>query len=69
MRIVVGKWECNNGQACITPNYIITTKSLARIGMIVPYGREPNVKNKRCQNNRRYGFNLEECFYLIWWQI
>lgn len=28
-RIAVGKWGCNNGQACIAPDYIITTKSLA----------------------------------------
>ena len=25
-RIAVGKWGCNNGQACIAPDYIITTK-------------------------------------------
>ncbi|KAF8023658.1 hypothetical protein BT93_F0989 [Corymbia citriodora subsp. variegata] len=28
-RIIVGKWGCNNGQACISPDYIITTKDLA----------------------------------------
>ncbi|OEL15345.1 Aldehyde dehydrogenase family 3 member H1 [Dichanthelium oligosanthes] len=28
-RIAVGKWGCNNGQACISPDYIITTKSFA----------------------------------------
>ncbi|KAG0485198.1 hypothetical protein HPP92_009277 [Vanilla planifolia] len=28
-RIVVGKWGSNNGQACIAPDYIITTKSFA----------------------------------------
>ncbi|KAH7681085.1 Aldehyde dehydrogenase NAD(P)-dependent protein [Dioscorea alata] len=28
-RIIVGKWGCNNGQACIAPDYIITTKSFA----------------------------------------
>ncbi|XP_062198083.1 aldehyde dehydrogenase family 3 member H1-like [Phragmites australis] len=28
-RIAVGKWGCNNGQACIAPDYVITTKSLA----------------------------------------
>ncbi|KAM0947339.1 putative aldehyde dehydrogenase (NAD(P)(+)) [Dioscorea sansibarensis] len=28
-RIAVGKWGCNNGQACIAPDYIITTKSYA----------------------------------------
>ncbi|GLU01070.1 hypothetical protein SLE2022_183960 [Rubroshorea leprosula] len=25
-RIIMGKWGCNNGQACISPDYIITTK-------------------------------------------
>ncbi|XP_008781593.2 aldehyde dehydrogenase family 3 member H1 [Phoenix dactylifera] len=30
-RIAVGKWGCNNGQACIAPDYIITTKSFAPI--------------------------------------
>ncbi|KAL8110280.1 aldehyde dehydrogenase family 3 member H1-like [Apium graveolens] len=28
-RIIVGKWGCNNGQACIAPDYIITTKDFA----------------------------------------
>lgn len=28
-RIAVGKWGCNNGQACIAPDYIVTTKSFA----------------------------------------
>ncbi|KAJ8625417.1 hypothetical protein MRB53_033947 [Persea americana] len=28
-RIIAGKWGCNNGQACISPDYIITTKSFA----------------------------------------
>ncbi|KAF8730947.1 hypothetical protein HU200_016822 [Digitaria exilis] len=28
-RIAVGKWGCNNGQACIAPDYIITTKAFA----------------------------------------
>ncbi|CAL9768612.1 unnamed protein product [Musa acuminata subsp. burmannicoides] len=28
-RIAVGKWGCNNGQACIAPDYILTTKSFA----------------------------------------
>ncbi|KAH0448448.1 hypothetical protein IEQ34_022248 [Dendrobium chrysotoxum] len=27
--IVVGKWGSNNGQACVPPDYIITTKSFA----------------------------------------
>ncbi|XP_020588551.1 aldehyde dehydrogenase family 3 member H1-like isoform X2 [Phalaenopsis equestris] len=28
-RLVVGKWGSNNGQACIAPDYIITTKTFA----------------------------------------
>ncbi|XP_068336872.1 aldehyde dehydrogenase family 3 member H1-like isoform X1 [Pyrus communis] len=28
-RIIVGKWGCNNGQACVSPDYIITTKDFA----------------------------------------
>lgn len=28
-RLAVGKWGCNNGQACIAPDYVITTKSFA----------------------------------------
>nr|AMJ39510.1 aldehyde dehydrogenase H1 copy 1 isoform [Bixa orellana] len=28
-RIAIGKWGCNNGQACIAPDYIITTKDFA----------------------------------------
>ncbi|XP_062020499.1 aldehyde dehydrogenase family 3 member H1 isoform X1 [Rosa rugosa] len=28
-RIIVGKWGCNNGQACISPDYILTTKDFA----------------------------------------
>ncbi|WOG91589.1 hypothetical protein DCAR_0310838 [Daucus carota subsp. sativus] len=28
-RIVAGKWGCNNGQTCIAPDYIITTKAFA----------------------------------------
>lgn len=28
-RIAAGKWGCNSGQACISPDYIITTKSFA----------------------------------------
>ncbi|CAN1768230.1 Aldehyde dehydrogenase family 3 member H1 [Linum perenne] len=28
-RIIVGKWGCNNGQACISPDYILTTKDYA----------------------------------------
>ncbi|KAK3020465.1 hypothetical protein RJ639_047119 [Escallonia herrerae] len=29
MRIIAGKWGCNNGQTCIAPDYIITTKAFA----------------------------------------
>lgn len=28
-RIVAGKWACSNGQACIAPDYLITTKAFA----------------------------------------
>lgn len=28
-RIAAGKWGCNNGQACIAPDFIITTSSFA----------------------------------------
>lgn len=28
-RIISGKWGCNNGQACVAPDYIITTKDYA----------------------------------------
>ncbi|KAG8089593.1 hypothetical protein GUJ93_ZPchr0011g28382 [Zizania palustris] len=28
-RLAVGKWGCNNGQACIAPDYVVTTKSFA----------------------------------------
>ncbi|CAN8302703.1 unnamed protein product [Cochlearia groenlandica] len=28
-RIIAGKWCCNNGQACISPDYILTTKEHA----------------------------------------
>uniref|UniRef100_A0A0D6R2D4 Aldehyde dehydrogenase n=1 Tax=Araucaria cunninghamii TaxID=56994 RepID=A0A0D6R2D4_ARACU len=28
-RIIAGKWGCNNGQACISPDYIITVESFA----------------------------------------
>lgn len=30
-RIIIGKWGCNNGQACIAPDYVITTKSFAPV--------------------------------------
>ncbi|XP_022976768.1 aldehyde dehydrogenase family 3 member H1-like isoform X1 [Cucurbita maxima] len=28
-RIISGKWGCNNGQACVAPDYVITTKEFA----------------------------------------
>ncbi|KAE9615273.1 putative aldehyde dehydrogenase (NAD(+)) [Lupinus albus] len=28
-RIIAGKWGCNSGQACVSPDYIITTKDYA----------------------------------------
>jgi len=28
-RIISGKWGLNNGQACISPDYVITTKDCA----------------------------------------
>lgn len=28
-RIIAGKWACNNGQACIGVDYVITTKDFA----------------------------------------
>lgn len=28
-RIIAGKWGNNNGQACVSPDYIITTKDFA----------------------------------------
>ncbi|XP_071701896.1 aldehyde dehydrogenase family 3 member H1-like [Rutidosis leptorrhynchoides] len=30
-RIVSGKWGCNNGQACVAPDYVITTKDYAPV--------------------------------------
>ncbi|XP_065043692.1 aldehyde dehydrogenase family 3 member H1-like isoform X2 [Musa acuminata AAA Group] len=47
-RIVVGKWGCNSGQACIAPDYIITTKTFApklvdalKITLEKFYGKNP----------------------------
>jgi aldehyde dehydrogenase (NAD+) len=28
-RIAAGKWGCNSGQACVSPDYVVTTKSFA----------------------------------------
>ncbi|KAI3745900.1 hypothetical protein L6452_08311 [Arctium lappa] len=30
-RIISGKWGCNNGQTCVAPDYIITTKNYAPV--------------------------------------
>jgi aldehyde dehydrogenase (NAD+) len=47
-RIVVGKWGCNNGQTCIAPDYIITTKAFApklidalRVELLKFFGENP----------------------------
>ncbi|KAF3334183.1 Aldehyde dehydrogenase family 3 member H1 [Carex littledalei] len=47
-RIAVGKWGSNNGQACVAPDYIITTKSFApqlveslKITLERFYGKDP----------------------------
>ncbi|WOG92438.1 hypothetical protein DCAR_0311705 [Daucus carota subsp. sativus] len=47
-RIISGKWGCNNGQACISPDYIITTKDFApklvdslKLQLLKFYGEEP----------------------------
>ncbi|CAN6927139.1 unnamed protein product [Brassica oleracea] len=42
-RIISGKWACNNGQACISPDYILTTKEYA-----------PKVKIQRLLLNRTF---------------
>ncbi|KAK1356321.1 hypothetical protein POM88_049577 [Heracleum sosnowskyi] len=51
-RIISGKWGCNNGQACIAPDYIITTKDFApklvdslKLHLIKFYGEEPLKSN------------------------
>lgn len=28
-RIIAGKWGCNNGQACVAPDYVVTTKEFS----------------------------------------
>ncbi|XP_042411517.1 aldehyde dehydrogenase family 3 member H1-like isoform X2 [Zingiber officinale] len=47
-RIAVGKWGSNNGQACIAPDYILTTKAFAKtlvdalkITLDKFYGKDP----------------------------
>ncbi|XWS25117.1 hypothetical protein CRYUN_Cryun27aG0043100 [Craigia yunnanensis] len=46
-RIIAGKWGCNNGQACISPDYIITTKDYA-LKLIDSF---------KCELERFYGKN------------
>ncbi|KAH1057470.1 hypothetical protein J1N35_035535 [Gossypium stocksii] len=46
-RIIAGKWGCNNGQACISPDYIITTKDYA----------VELVDSFKCELERFYGKN------------
>ncbi|KAK8600854.1 hypothetical protein V6N13_059406 [Hibiscus sabdariffa] len=46
-RIIAGKWGCNNGQACISPDYIITTKDYAL----------ELVDSFKCELERFYGKN------------
>ncbi|KAL2520014.1 Aldehyde dehydrogenase family 3 member H1 [Forsythia ovata] len=47
-RIIAGKWGCNNGQACVSPDYMITTKDFAsqlvdvlRSELETFYGKDP----------------------------
>ncbi|XP_019196894.1 PREDICTED: aldehyde dehydrogenase [Ipomoea nil] len=47
-RIIAGKWGCNSGQACIAPDYIITTKENAlqlldamKVELDKFYGKDP----------------------------
>ncbi|KAF8056398.1 hypothetical protein N665_1273s0001, partial [Sinapis alba] len=47
-RIIAGKWGCNNGQACISPDYILTTKEYApkvidamKLELEAFYGKNP----------------------------
>ncbi|XP_022773280.1 aldehyde dehydrogenase family 3 member H1-like [Durio zibethinus] len=49
-RIIAGKWGCNNGQACISPDYVITTKDFAL----------KLVDSFKCELERFYGKNLLE---------
>ncbi|XVE60304.1 hypothetical protein DITRI_Ditri05aG0118100 [Diplodiscus trichospermus] len=46
-RIIAGKWGCNNGQACISPDYIITEKNYA----------QKLVDSFKCELERFYGKN------------
>ncbi|CAA7016637.1 unnamed protein product [Microthlaspi erraticum] len=47
-RIIQGKWGCNNGQACVSPDYILTTKEFApkvidelKQELVAFYGKNP----------------------------
>uniref|UniRef100_A0A1J3FX07 Aldehyde dehydrogenase n=1 Tax=Noccaea caerulescens TaxID=107243 RepID=A0A1J3FX07_NOCCA len=47
-RIIQGKWGCNNGQACVAPDYILTTKDFApkvidalKQELVAFYGKNP----------------------------
>jgi aldehyde dehydrogenase (NAD+) len=62
-RIIAGKWGCNNGQACVSPDYIITTKDFAptlveslKSELIKFYGEDPlNSKDlSRIVNSNHY---------------
>lgn len=51
-RIIAGKWGCNNGQACISPDYVVTTKEFAselidtlRSELEKFYGKDPLKSN------------------------
>ncbi|KAB2093166.1 hypothetical protein ES319_A02G078500v1 [Gossypium barbadense] len=44
-RIIAGKWGCNNGQACISPDYIITMKDYA----------QKLIDSFKCELERFYG--------------
>ncbi|XP_044474765.1 aldehyde dehydrogenase family 3 member H1-like [Mangifera indica] len=49
-RIIMGKWACNNGQACISPDYVITTKDYA----------PKLVDSLKCELEKFYGINPME---------
>ncbi|MQL84887.1 hypothetical protein Taro_017404 [Colocasia esculenta] len=62
-RIAIGKWGCNNGQACIAPDYIITTKAFApklveafKSTLTKFYGKDPLESNdlSRIVNNNHF---------------
>ncbi|CAI9115408.1 OLC1v1016307C1 [Oldenlandia corymbosa var. corymbosa] len=47
-RIIAGKWGCNSGQACVSPDYVITTKKFApelvhalKSELEIFYGKDP----------------------------